>query len=445
MRPVPDAARRGRRRLELVDEHGVANRETPRDLAYAFVPVEEVAHAELHVVARQVERAAAGSGKVDQSGEPRPTLHRRQRQRLDGHAPRIRVEGVGAVPADVRRAGDGGPALEDGQPVEPYPGAFEAQRGLALGERLAVSRALGDGEPSEAVRLRVLAVEMKVARDQAIDVVVLEIEGFEKILHGARCHANPGIDFLAAIATRIAEGELAAHVHARRAVADHRAADVGIVVLDDEVAVHFAPGDAPRTDFAADEPAFDARTPEGPQHHTVEPAHPVDGNRHGAGAEHRHQPGQQAVALLPVRARDAERQLGALAPRRGPFERHIGVDGRELARFEANGFAVEPVDEPTADPHRAERRVVAERAQFQRPTRGGLGRAGRQSRAEDIDARRRRHRHLAVPLALRELAGRELQAIVARRAAAHPQPARFEEGGQGQQIDVPVVDYEARA
>ena len=59
---------------------------------------------------------------------------------------------VGAVPADVGRAGDQAAALAHLDAVEPHAGALESQRRLDLGERLVVGHAAGDRHAAEPER-----------------------------------------------------------------------------------------------------------------------------------------------------------------------------------------------------------------------------------------------------------------------------------------------------
>ena len=101
----------------------------------------------------------------------------------------------------------------------------------------------------------------------------------------------------------------------RDAVArDDGVADVGVGVLDDDVALGIAPGHVEGLHRAAAELAFDARPAEGAEQHAVELAGAVhlDGARRRA--ERRHQPGQEPIALLPVGAGDVKRHARRRPP-----------------------------------------------------------------------------------------------------------------------------------
>ena len=101
--------------------------------------------------------------------------------------------------------------------------------------------------------------------------------------------------------------------------------DVGVAVLDDDRAVGRAPDDVEGAHALAAERPFDARPPEAVGHHAVEAAVAADRNRVGAAAERRHQAGEQAIALLPVGARDVERNARLLAVRGASLELDVGL------------------------------------------------------------------------------------------------------------------------
>ena len=129
------------------------------------------------------------------------------------------------------------------------------------------------------MRPLVLAVDMEIAGQHAVDVVVLEIERLAKIRERPFADADARVDLLAAVGARIAQRELPGHVHARQVLADHRAADVGVGVFDDEVAVDVAPVHVPGAHFRSGKAALDARAAERAEHHAVELADAVDRNR----------------------------------------------------------------------------------------------------------------------------------------------------------------------
>ncbi len=168
-------ARRGD--VEAVEHLQPAQRHLRRHLPDALVADEQVEDADLHVVARLVEGAAAGGAEVGKAGQRRQGREIGQVERVDGQAAAVGVERVGPVPADVGGARDQGAGLLHFEPVEAHAGPLEAQAGHPGGERLVVGHAAIEGEAAEAERLLVLAVEMNLAAERPVDRVVVELEG----------------------------------------------------------------------------------------------------------------------------------------------------------------------------------------------------------------------------------------------------------------------------
>ena len=93
------------------------------------------------------------------------------------------------------------------EPVEPDAGPFETQRGGRGLERLAVRDAVVDGEPAEAERRLVLAVEVILAGDEPVDRVVVEQERVAQIGERPPRDADARVDLFSAVPARIAERE----------------------------------------------------------------------------------------------------------------------------------------------------------------------------------------------------------------------------------------------
>ena len=195
---------------------------------------------------------------------------RRDRQRLDREAAAIGVERVGTVPADVGRAGDAAATFDDVDGVEANAAAFEAQAGGRRRKRLAVRRAVVDRHAAEAERPRVRTVQVEITRQRAVHRIVLEIERVEQVGQRAPLDPNARVDLLAAVAARVTEREEARHVDPRSAAGHHGLADVGVRVLDDDVALGVAPGHVERLHRPTAEAALDARPAKRAEEHAVE-------------------------------------------------------------------------------------------------------------------------------------------------------------------------------
>ena len=175
MRPVPDTARRGDAASISIVMTVAAHVEPARDFADAFVGDEQVADAAAELIARHVERAGAVGVELEQARERRLRI----RHRLDAfqrNAPAGRVERVGAVPADERRAFGGAAALPHLDAVDAHAVPLEAQRARGGLERLAVCEPVVDRQRAEPERTLIRPVEVILARHHALDVVVVDIE-----------------------------------------------------------------------------------------------------------------------------------------------------------------------------------------------------------------------------------------------------------------------------
>ena len=147
-----------------------------------------------------------------------------------------------------------------------------------------------------------------------VDRIVLEVERVEQIGDRPAIDPDARVDLLAAVAARIAERELPGHVDRDASRVITAAADIRVGVLDDDVAFGVAPGDVEGAHLAAAEVTFDARTAEGAGEHAVELAGAVHLDGSCGRAERRHQPGQKAIALLPVRRWSRETASATRSP-----------------------------------------------------------------------------------------------------------------------------------
>ncbi len=155
-----------RRGVDLPAQIRAAQGERAVHLADALLADEQIVDTEAEVVARRVERAAAGRRHVRHARERRARiLH--EGQVFDGNAAAVGVERVGGIPADERRAVHRARALRHRQVVEPHAAPVEAKRRGHLLKRLAVRDAVVDRHRAEADRTLVAAREMELARQLA--------------------------------------------------------------------------------------------------------------------------------------------------------------------------------------------------------------------------------------------------------------------------------------
>ena len=204
----------------------------------------------------------------------------------------------------------------------------EPGRGL---ERLAVCEAVVDRQRAEAERALIRPVEVVLARHDALDVVVVDVERVLEIGSRPLRHADAAVDLFALVAPRKSEREAAVDGDLAAVLLHAAAGDIDIRVLDDEARLSIAPGDVERAHVFGDEMPFDARPAERLGHHARELGCAADGNRIGRRAERRHHAGQHAIAFLQVGARHVKRNARIVAPRRAAAERDIGVRRRESA------------------------------------------------------------------------------------------------------------------
>ena len=141
----------------------------------------------------------------------------------------------------------------------------------------------------------------------------------------------------------------------------------------------------------------------------------VDGA--GRRAERRHDPGQHAVALLPVEAGHVERNLRALRPRRAALELDVGLLGRGPAGAMRDPLGVERVGDRAGDRHVAERQMRVERARLRGSGSTFAISVRRQLPRHRRDARRHRRGDFAVAVLQRQLPERPLEPVVAGGAA----------------------------
>jgi hypothetical protein len=284
---------------------------------------------------------------------------------------------------------------------------------------------------------------MELARERAREVVVVELERVARVDERAAVHENRRVHLLAVVLAREAERELPVDADRRAALADDGVADVGVAVLDHDPPGGRAPLDVPGPHAVAGESTLDARVPEVVQHHAVEPAVPPD--RHGVGrrAERRHDRRQQAVALLPVGARQVERDSRALAVGRLPLERDEGGRRGHVARRQGEGVGAEGVIHGPAHRLVAERPARVEGPHLGRPRLGGGHDGRRQHPRQDRGPVRRHGRDRAVAVVLGEAAQAPLEAVASGGAPGQAHVAAEEVRELGE-VHVLVAGVEAR-
>ncbi len=151
-----------RRDVGLAIDFLSAKRERAGDQAHRLLADRQLVDPEPHVVARVLERAAAGSGKFDDACRLR--LRKRERRDAFGrNTPAVGVEGIRAVPSDEGRTRDRAGRFGDARGVEPDAVAVEPERRRAFLERLAIGDAVVDRHGAESNRPLVVAGEMKLA------------------------------------------------------------------------------------------------------------------------------------------------------------------------------------------------------------------------------------------------------------------------------------------
>src|SRR5437667_6136917 len=119
-------------------------------------------------------------------------------------------------------------------------------------------------------------------------------------------HADARIDLLSAVVSRVTEREQPLGVNLAVIEPDVAVGDVDVAILHDEAGGARAPERVPRAQILAAEAAFDAWTPEGPGHHSVELSSPAERDRAGARSKVGENSGKNLIALLPIATRDVK-------------------------------------------------------------------------------------------------------------------------------------------
>ena len=180
IRPDADTARRGEAASSRTVIRSLSMLRLPTIWTDAFVGDKEIADRRTHVISRRVEGPAAAGREVDEPGDRARRLLRRP-QRFGRDRARIEVERVGAVPADERGPGSTTLPFDDLNVLETGALALEADAGGGRLERLAVRHAVGDLHRAEAVGREVLAVDVELAAERAVDVVLVHREGMPQV------------------------------------------------------------------------------------------------------------------------------------------------------------------------------------------------------------------------------------------------------------------------
>ena len=435
----------GRRGIDLTGHLFAAERQRAGHLSDAFVGDKEIGDAKPHVIPRDLERPASAGGEVD---EPRRLQSgvRERRRALHWNPPGVCVERIGGVPPDVRGAGHGAAVHGNVDVVQPHARSIEAQRRRAAIEGFAVRHALLDRHRAEPDRGLVASAQRELARQPARDRIRVDREGMAQRVHVAPGHPEARVELLPAVAARVAEREPPVRANLRT-VAPHRpAGDRHVAVLDHNPRAAVAPERVPGAHVLAVEDAFHAWAAKRAGHHSVELAASAEGHRAGLRAEVSEDAGQYLVALLPVAARDVEREARRVAPGGLPFERHVRLLRGKAAGMDLYPFRVEPVAHRGADGQVCRQQVRRKRAPLVARV-IGIGRArGHQGRAHGVDAPGpawRIDRERSISLAVAEAPERPLQDVPAGRGASEAETRELVEVRHSRDVNVGVGRVEA--
>ena len=221
------------------------------------------------------------------------------------------------------------------------------------------------------------------------------------------------VNLVAAVTPGKPQRELPIRANLRVALGQGRVRHEHVTVLDREVRATAPPDHVPRPETFAVELAENAGPLERFEQHAVELA--IAAHRHGSCSrpECGHDPGKDAVALLPVQAAHVERNARLLAKCRLALELHIGAACRRPALLQANPLRIERVDDAAGNRQIAERQLRVERALFIRKRAERGDEIGRQLARHRSNLRRRLDRGLALPRLQRPFPERPFEAVPA--------------------------------
>ena len=254
------------------------------------------------------------------------------------------------------------------------------------------------------------------------------------------------VDLLSAVLSRVAEREASGgHADLGRSVGDERVGDVHVAVLDHEARLAAAPAHAPRAHVVAHEDAFDTWLPERLRHDAIELAEPRHRDGRRRRPERRHDAGEHAVALLPVRARHVKGDLRGVAIGRPPAEFDVRRRGCRPTRIQVDPIGPEPVSDIATDRHIAERQLWIERT-----LRGTGRRRQRQGRSRQRSflhdrSGRRRDGHLPFARAFGKTSDRPFEQVPPRGGSGQTQPLRLEKIREASEVEVLVRRVPPRA
>ena len=154
-------------------------------------------------------------GEVHEARQRQARRRSRRAMRSSGIARRIEVERVGPIPAHIGRARAAAAVLEELDGVEAHAGALETQHRRRRLEGLAVGDAVRDRHLAEAERRQVAAVDVKLAGQPPVDVVVVELERMAQVGDGPPRDAHARVDLFAAVPPWIPERKASGHVDRR--------------------------------------------------------------------------------------------------------------------------------------------------------------------------------------------------------------------------------------
>ena len=214
-----------RRRVDLAAQVRAPERKLAGDLAHGFAGHRQIADAEPVIVTRLVERAVPARRQFHRSGQG-PAGVGKERDCAGGNPPAVHVEGVCRIPTDERRPRDRAVTFGDLDGVEPHAGTVEAQRRRRLLDWLAVRHAVLDRHGAGADRAAALALQDELACHPARQRVLVDLKRVAQAVEIAAPHAEPRINFVAAVLTRGREREQAVGVNFRTIHPHDRVADL---------------------------------------------------------------------------------------------------------------------------------------------------------------------------------------------------------------------------
>ena len=270
---------------------------------------------------------------------------------------------------------------------------------------------------------------MILARQDAFDVVVVDVERALEVFGGPFRDAHRAVDFFACVAARKPERETTVDRDLASILRHSAACHVHVRVLDDERRLSSAPIHVERAHVLRDERAFDARPPERFRHDARKLGGAADRNWIGSRTEGRHHSGEHAIALLQIGARYMKRNAGVFSPGGTAAERDVGGGRREPPPLELDPIAVEAIR------YLSRNRQVTDR-RMQDPLLGAAVQAAWRFAREHLRARRRTHFGVTVTLPLAKPAERPGEEVASAPSPREAHAFHLQEVAVGGKVDV---------